>query len=180
MQGLSMAGDRFSLPVRVLHWVMALGIIGILTLGFLMVYAPPAEESTKKLMYMVHKACGMVALALLGVRVVFRLLCTTPPYPEGISKTSIVLAKATHFVLYLLMLCIPVSGYVMSSAAGRPVYMVYFSIPAIVPKDESVSAFFASVHEVAVFTLIFVVILHVLGAIKHIIFDKEDVFKRII
>ncbi|MFV9877966.1 MAG: cytochrome b [Anaplasma ovis] len=178
--GVVMVGDRFSLPVRVLHWVMALGIIGILTLGFLMVYAPPADEPTKRLMFMVHKACGMVALALLGVRVVLRLLSTTPPYPEGISRTSIVLAKATHFVLYLLMLCVPVSGYIMSSAAGHPVYMVYFSIPAIVPKNESVSAFFSGVHEVAVFTLVFVVVLHILGAVKHVIFDKENVFKRII
>ena len=178
--GVVMVSGRFSLPVRVLHWIMALGIIGILTLGFLMVYAPPADEPTKKLMFVVHKACGMVALVLLGVRVVLRLFSTTPPYPKGMSRTSIVLAKVTHLVLYLLMLCIPVSGYIMSSAAGRPVYMVYFSIPAVVPKDESVSAFFSGVHEVAVFVLVFVVVLHILGAVRHVVFDKENVFKRII
>ncbi|WP_041651605.1 cytochrome b [Anaplasma centrale] len=175
-----MVSGRFSLPVRALHWIMALGIIGISTLGFFMVYAPPADGPTKALMFTVHKACGMVALTLLGVRIVLRLLSTTPPYPEGISQTSIILAKVTHFVLYVLMLCIPVSGYLMSSASGRSVYMVYFSIPPIVPKNESVSAFFAGVHEVAVFTLIFVVVLHILGAIKHVVFDKENVFKRII
>ncbi|MCU7611855.1 cytochrome b [Anaplasma capra] len=175
-----MVSDKYSLPVRALHWIMALGIVGILSLGLCMVYAPPADPSTKGLMFSIHKACGMVFFVLLIVRVVLRLSSTVPPYPEKMSKTSVILAKATHFFLYVLMLCMPVSGYFMSSAHGRPVHMVYFTIPAIIPENESVADIFSGIHEVAAFTLVFMVALHILGAVKHLIFDKENVFKRIV
>ncbi|MGN7678563.1 MAG: cytochrome b [Anaplasma sp.] len=175
-----MSGGRYALPVMAFHWVMALAIIGLVALGFCMTSMSFSDNSAKRQLYAVHKACGIVVLAILPVRLLSRLCSKVPPYSDKISRAFVVLAKVVHFFLYVLMFCIPVSGYLMSSASGHPVFMWYFTIPAAIPKDESVASIFSAVHEISVFALIAVVVLHVLGALKHTFFDGDNVFKRII
>ncbi|MGN7661750.1 MAG: cytochrome b [Anaplasma sp.] len=177
---LSMYGGRYALSVRAFHWVMALAVAGLVALGFCMTNMSFPDNSAKRQLYTVHKACGIAVLAMLPVRLLSRLRSKVPPYSNKVSRASVILAKVVHFSLYVLMFCIPVSGYLMSSASGYPVSMWYFTVPAMIPKDESVASMFSAVHEVSVFALMAVVALHVLGALKHTFFDGDNVFKRII
>ena len=173
---------KYALTSRILHWVMAILIIFLLGLGIFMSDFLSEESPNRMEVYNLHKSLGVLVLILLFLRVINRLLTQTPPLPFAISALEKKLAKFGHLALYFLMFTTPFSGYLMSSFAGYPVKFFSFELPNFFQANFQFAGFFAEAHEVSAYSLLTVIIIHILAVIRHRFFDKlgNDVLNRMI
>ena len=170
---------------RALHWLMALMVIGMIGVGmYIHDLDPniPAEASVKMQLGGLHKATGMVILMLVALRLAWVLANGTPGLPGTVPRWQRIVAKATHHTMYLLMFAMPISGYVMSSYAARPV-SVYglFEIPPLFrDKNLDMAKAVFEVHETLATILIVLIVLHVAVALKHHFVDKDNILRRML
>lgn len=165
-------------PIAILlHWIMALLIIGLLYVGLYMVDLPAGEDKFK--LYDMHKAFGIVVLSLAVLRIMWRLSNKTPVL--DIPKLERIAARLAHFGLYCLMLAMPISGWLMSSAAGfKPSFFGLFTLPGLVAPNDELRHIFATAHQWLAYGLITLIIIHTIAALKHHFIDKDDILKRMI
>ena len=168
---------QYTRTAKSLHWLMALIIIGLIPMGLYMHELPLSPEKLQ--LYSWHKWAGVTVFVLLLVRVSWRLTHQPPPLPWHMSKIERLAAHAGHLALYLLMLAIPLSGWLMSSAKGvQTVWFGVLPIPDLLAKDKALGESLAEVHETLSWVLVAVLIAHVAAALKHHFIDKDDVLKR--
>ncbi|MDR1139913.1 MAG: cytochrome b [Rickettsiales bacterium] len=170
--------EKYNLSLRIIHWLMAVFIIGMLCSGLYMKSLTVSNE-IKFSMYTIHKACGITIFGLVIVRILFRAFTYVPPLPASFSRFEINISKIVHFGLYALMILVPLSGYVMSSASGRGI-KYFFHIPLLINKNKELASAANGLHSILAYFMIFFIVLHILGALKHIFIDKQNIFKRII
>ena len=168
---------QYTRTAKSLHWLMALLIIGLIPLGLYMHELPLSPQKLQ--LYSWHKWIGVTVFVLLLVRVSWRLTHQPPALPWHMSKVEQLAAHAGHIVLYLLMLAIPLSGWLMSSAKGfQTVWFGVLPIPDLLGKDKALGDTLAEVHEFLSWTLVAVLVAHVAAALKHHFIDKDDVLLR--
>ncbi|WP_196140999.1 cytochrome b [Aliikangiella sp. G2MR2-5] len=162
-----------------LHWIMALLIIGIIAVGF---YMGTMEDGDPKWqLYGYHKATGVIILVLALFRWYWVLSNEKLSAPEGFTKKDIGLAHASKWSLMLMMLVMPVSGMVMSIAAGRAINVFgLFKVPALAEANRPIAGFFHDVHEISAWIIAILVGLHILFALKHHLLNKDETLLRIL
>lgn len=162
-----------------LHWLMALLIIGLIPLGLYMEDLPLSPQKLQ--LYSWHKWAGVTVFVLLLVRVASRIAFPPPPLPWHMSRRQQRLAHAGHLALYLLMLAIPVSGWLMSSAKGVPtVWFGVLPLPDLIGKDKALGAQLADLHALLSWTLVALLAAHVGAALKHHFIDRDDILVRML
>lgn len=170
---------RYTRTAIFLHWLVALGLIGTFSLGF---YMEGLSLSPNKLkLYAWHKWAGVSLLLLIVVRLAWRMSHRAPDFPPSMKPMARLAAHAGHWLLYALMLAIPVSGWLMSSAQGFQV--VWFGIvplPDLVAKDAALGALLNDVHVVLNYTLLVAVVGHVGAALQHHFIKKDAVLTRML
>ncbi len=173
---------KYSLPSRIIHWLMAVIILFMLGLGIYMTTFLPKDAPNHLEIYSLHKSIGAIALILVFIRILNRFINKAPALPETIKKSEQILSHLGHFGLYVLMLCVPLSGYLMSNSFGFPVHLFSLELPMLVERNFELGKLFATVHELGAYALLGLVVAHVLAVIKHRFFDKpeNDVLKRMI
>jgi cytochrome b561 len=118
---------------KLFHWVLALLIIGMMLGGLTMDFWPP--EYKGQVMFW-HKSVGLLAGMLMVLRLLWRAFQGFPKLPDGIQGAQRIAARAVHFAFYPLVILMPVAGWVMSSAAGRPTsFFGLFPMPDLVAPD---------------------------------------------
>ncbi|AQG97712.1 cytochrome b [Burkholderia sp. KK1] len=163
-----------------LHWLIALLIVGGFGLGWIMTDIPGITP-TKLKYFSWHKWIGVTVFALALLRVLWRATHPAPPMPGGMPRWQQSAANLTHFLLYVLMLVIPVSGYLYSSAAGiQVVYLGVLPLPTIIGPDKALKATLRIVHVALNYTLLFFVVMHVLAALKHHFVDRDGLLGRML
>jgi cytochrome b561 len=158
------------------HWLMALLIIGGFALGAYVGDLPLSPQKLQLISY--HKWIGITVLMLFVVRLLVR---ATQPVPAALPAQAWQqrAATATHGLLYLLMVLIPMSGWMMSSAKGFPVvYLGLIQLPDLVEKSKELGDILRDVHGGLNFGLMVLVALHVAAAIKHHVVDKDATLRR--
>lgn len=161
----------------ILHGLMALLIAGGFAIGLFMVELPLSP--LKLQLYSYHKWTGVSIAALLLLRIVWRGLHPPPPLPAGMPGWEASAAHASHLLLYLLMICVPLSGWLMSSAKGvTTVYLGLLPLPNAVARDEALGFFLGTLHRILAYALIVLVALHVAAALKHHFIDRDGVLGR--
>lgn len=162
---------------RLFHWGMALLILGLLIAGFVMGELP--VSSVKFEVYGLHKSVGLVVLMLGVMRLIWRFTHAYPlalPTHAGWEKF---LAKTIHVVLYITIFAMPLSGWVMTSAGGYPVqFFGLVDVPMIWAKDEAVFEAMKLVHLGSALILVGALGLHVAGALKHHLIDRDETALR--
>ena len=172
--------QRYSATAIGLHWLIALLIVCGFWLGWIMTDIPGITP-TKLKYFSWHKWIGVTVFALALVRVIWRATHPTPPMPDGMPRWQHHVANLTHFLLYLLMLVIPASGYLYSSAAGiQVVYLGVLPLPTIIGPDKALKATLRIVHVALNYTLLFFVVMHVLAALKHHFVDRDGLLGRML
>jgi len=170
---------RYTYTAIVLHWLIALVLVGTFAVGFYM--EGLALSPIKLKLYAWHKWAGMTLLVLAVVRLAWRLTHRVPALPVTMSRASQMAAHVGHGLLYILMLAIPISGWLMTSAKGVPV--VWFGIwqlPDLVSKDEALGSLLTDVHVVLNYTLLILVIGHVAAALQHHFIKRDGVLARML
>jgi cytochrome b561 len=161
------------------HWLMALIIFIAFPLGVYMHELPLSP--TKLQLYSYHKWIGITILLLAILRVTWRLSHQPPALPASLPRWQQVATHAVHHSLYLLLILIPLSGWLMSSAKGfQTVWFGILPLPDLVAKDKALGDFFQELHEVLNFALLGLVSIHILAALKHHFIDRDGILKRML
>lgn len=170
--------QRYGWISIVFHWLMAALIIAMLALGLVM---EDLEDPLRGQIYGLHKATGIVILFLALLRLIWRSTNARVAMPATMDLLKRRLAHVTHVALYVLMLCIPLSGWVMSDAAGYPV-SVYglFTMPSLAEKDKILREIAGETHELLAFGLMALLALHIAAALYHHVMVKDDVLRRML
>lgn len=164
----------------ILHWVIAVGVIGLFTLGLWMVDLGYYDEYYRIAPH-IHKSIGVLLVTLVVLRFIWRLLNVQPVPLASHKRWEVVLARAVHYVFYLILLCMLISGYLITTAEGESLKVFnWFSLPSLVSSVDNLEDYAGDIHEVLAFTLIGLVILHALAALKHHFIDKDSTLKRMI
>ncbi len=150
--------DRFALPARVLHWLMAVLIGAMLFIGVGMV-------STASKAYPVllawHRPVGITILLLVLVRLIVRTTHRPPPLPEDLPALQAAAARGSHYLLYGLMLAMPLVGWAMLSAAGSPVQLWRgFVLPPILPHNVLVFGWLRWIHGLLGYAFFLLILAH--------------------
>ena len=170
---------RYTPPARLLHWLMAALLIGLLALGFYMSDLPLSPEKLQ--LYAWHKWAGVTAFILLAIRLLWRATPRPPALPASMSAAAQRMAHLGHLALYGLMIAIPLSGWLMSSAKGfQTVYFGVLPIPDLLAKNPELGELLATLHGGLNLLLALTVLGHAAAALKHHFVDKDDVLRRML
>ena len=168
---------RYSTPAVVLHWLVALLIFAGFPLGLYMVDLPLSPDKLK--LYSYHKWIGITVLLLVAVRVSWRLTHVPPPLPASVAAWQRHASALVHGLLYVLMIAIPLSGWLMSSAKGfQTVWFGVLPLPDLIGKDKALGDQLAEVHTILNFTLLALVVLHVGAALQHHFIERQPFLQR--
>lgn len=159
------------------HWIMALLLIGLLILGLYMVALPISFEKLK--LYGWHKEYGLLALALVILRLIWRLINILPRLDIPLWEKFA--ARSVHWLFYIFMFALPITGWLITSAAGLPAsFFGLFVLPNLISPNEELRLLFQEIHEWLGYGLIAIIVLHVSAALKHHFINKDDILRRII
>ena len=139
------------------------------------------EFSPAKFQYYAwHKWIGITIFLLAALRLAWRAGHRAPALPATMPAWQVKASRVAHALLYALMLAIPLSGWIYSSATGvSVVYLGLVPLPDLVPKDRESARILLLVHQALNFTLAIVVVAHVAAALRHHFVDGDDVLARI-
>jgi cytochrome b561 len=172
---------------KALHWLMAAIILTLIFVGIYMAGLPKETAEEKQYafqFYGLHKSFGVIALALIVLRLIWLRISPAPKLPAAFAPKERVVVKALQGLLYLLMIIMPVSGYLMSNAGGHPIsFFGLFEMPAIVGESKALGGFAHEMHEIMGWAMLVLIVLHMAGAIKHRLKDKggeTDILKRML
>ena len=171
--------SQYTATAKSLHWLMALLLIGLLVLGFYMAGLPLSPDKLR--LYSWHKWAGVTVFVLLGFRLLWRVTHRPPALPASMSAPMQLAAHAGHFVLYALMIAIPLSGWLMSSAKGiQTVYFGVLPIPDLLEKNKELGNLLQTVHMGLNLLFVAVIAGHIGAALKHHFIDRDDILKRML
>ncbi len=173
---------KYALSSRIIHWFMAVIILFLLGLGIYMTEFLPKDSPNHLQVYELHKSFGVVALIFIFIRIVNRFIKKAPALPDTMPKIEQILSHLGHLGLYVLMLVVPLSGFLMSNSFGFPVKFFGTELPVLIGTNFDQGKLFAEAHELGAYALLGLVVVHVAAVIKHRFFDKpeNDVLKRMI
>ncbi len=160
-----------------LHWSIALLIFSAFPLGL---YMHDLKLSPTKLhLYSYHKWIGITVLMLAVLRVLWR--ATHKPPALHLARWQEFASSVVHAALYLLILVVPMTGWLMSSAKGvQTVWLGIVPLPDLVSKDKALGHLLGNVHMILNYTLLVLVVLHIAAALKHHFLDRDDVLLRML
>ena len=169
--------QRYARPAIALHWLMAWLIIALYFVGLGMGSLPVGPERIQVVTW--HKWLGVCVALLWFIRVAVRVTHTPPPLPAGSPAWQNTAAHAVHTLLYVLMIAIPVSGWLMSSAKGfNTTFFGWFDLPNLVEKDKALASNLKELHSFLANLLMGLVVVHIGAALKHQFVDKDRLLER--
>lgn len=171
--------DRYGMVAQLLHWSVVAGIV----LQYIWAWRIDNTESIRQQFSLVttHKSIGMTILMLVLLRLVWRAFNKPPTYPASMRHWEMNAANLTHALLYSLILLMPLTGWMYSSAAGYGAeFWGLVDIPDFVPTSERLENFMHLAHETIAWAIPAAVAVHVLAALRHHIMLKDDVLKRML
>jgi cytochrome b561 len=180
VQTTQAVASRYDRIAMTLHWVVAFGVIAQIALGLWMIDIPKQPVGVRAYWFNLHKSIGMTLAVLIVLRLSWRLTHRPPPLPSTMPRWQVKAAGVSHVLLYACLITMPLAGYLGSVFSGYPIKYFGIVVPAWGVKDDALKEFFSTVHLVAALTLISLITLHVLAALKHLLYDRDGVFHRML
>jgi len=174
------SADRYGLVTKCLHWSIALLILTLIALGWYMVDLTYFDRWYNASLSW-HRILGLVVLALAAVFVIWKALSPSPAYPASIPRAQQMAATGVHHFLVLLMFLIPLTGYVISTSAGKAIDVFgWFQIPALFAIDTTVRDIAIQIHFYAAYGIGLLALGHAAAALKHQFIDGDGILKRML
>ena len=173
--------QSLSLTTKSLHALVGSAMVGMVSLG---IYMSQMEEYS---LYGLHKSLGVIVFIAALTRLVWRMREGWPTPVGAAEKTQQMVARAIHYVLLISTLLFPISGFMMSGAGGRGVYLFSFELfpknidavtQKVAPINESLAGLGHQMHGILTWIIVGALALHVLGALKHHFVDKDATLRR--
>jgi cytochrome b561 len=170
---------RYTAVAQLLHWVIAALIVTQFALAWTAEDLPLGVHKLALLAR--HKSVGMTVLMLAGLRLVWRFANPPPILPPGMTPLERTLARATHAAFYVLLFAMPITGWMMSSAKNYSVsWFGVFTWPDLIGKNATAFNILKTTHDYLSDALFAIAVLHVLAALKHHFWNKDDVLVRML
>lgn len=161
---------------RLLHWVIALLLIGLISIGW---YMMSIEDQPNSGWYFnLHKSFGLIAAILIFFRLVWRFSHKPAPLPSSVPHWQTIVSRGIHLLLYFCMLIMPITGFIGASFSKHGIIFFGVELPNWVNQSHAISKQFFEVHEVVAWILVGLIALHILAAIKHLVINRDKVFQR--
>ena len=170
---------HYTTTAKLLHWLMAVLLIALLALGIYMHDLPLSPLKLK--LYAWHKWAGVTAFLLCVLRLGWRFTHRPPALPAGMARALQMAAHAGHALLYALMLAIPLSGWLMSSAKGfQTVVFGVLPLPDLLGPNPALADTLQTLHFGLNLLLVAVIVAHLGAALKHHFVDRDDILRRML
>ncbi|MEM9370706.1 MAG: cytochrome b [Pseudomonadota bacterium] len=179
--------DGWGWPARLIHWSSGAVILFLLVVGtYMNNFVDDVYEQFA--LFQTHKSWGVVAFMLGVLRLVWRAINSTPELPNTMNGIERLGAKASHLLLYLLVILMPLSGWLMASASPlqdsygiKNMVFGIFELPdPFVPGSMELEAIFSTIHTAAAITLSVMILLHAAAAIRHQFVKRDGLIRRMI
>ena len=164
---------------KLLHWLMAVGVIAAAAIALISEDLSSSRQRYEWMVY--HKSIGLTLLGLLLLRLAWRLSNPTPAMPAGLPVWQHWAAKFSHGLLYLLLLWMPITGWLAHSASGLPLkWFGLYRVPGLIEKDSGAKHLAEDLHGIGAWVLAVLFALHVAAALKHHFIDRDNVLRRML
>ncbi len=171
--------DRWGPVSQSLHWLIVVLILVMAYLGLTMTDLPNNPHKLK--IYALHKSIGITILLLVSLRLLWRIYAGAPQTLATIPVWQERIAAITHWALYGLLFALPISGWIVNSAAGFPLqWFGLVNLPSIARKDELLHTFAVSAHQFLFWTLIALALAHAAAAFYHHLFQQDATLIRML
>jgi cytochrome b561 len=160
-----------------MHWIVAAFVFVQYPLGWLMQQIPKQPPGQRAEVFNVHKSIGLTILALMLVRLGWRLAHRPPELPP-MAAWQARAAKATHALLYAVLIAMPLAGYLGSVFSGYPVRYFGIVLPSWAAKNQELKDLMSTVHLTLAYTLAAVFAVHMAGVVKHVVIDDDGLMRR--
>lgn len=174
-----MQGKRYSVVAMILHWLIAIAVIVNWRVAEA---ADHASEAESREIMGTHMSIGVTILVLILLRFAWRLMYPPPPIAAHVSGWERVLARSVHTAFYVLLIAMPLAGWVAMSSFGFGVNIYgLFELPTLpIPQSRDLGSAIFDAHAAAGAVLLVLVVLHVLGTLKHTLVDKDgNIFRML-
>jgi len=170
-----MSQDRFALPARLLHWLMAVLILAMLLIGAGMVSTTTARYPA---LLAWHRPLGLAILVLALVRLAVRLTHRPLPLPADLPAIQVAAAKGSHILLYALMIAMPLIGWAMQSAGGYPIVLWKgVALFPILPHAVQLYGWLRLLHGLLAYAFFLLILGHLGAALFHALIRRDGVFR---
>ncbi|MCL6415380.1 cytochrome b [Aestuariirhabdus sp. Z084] len=177
---LGNSSTTYGWPSIVMHWLSAFAVFGLFGLGLWMTdlgYYDAWYQKGPDL----HRSIGLLLFMLILFRLSWRQINTIPHPEPGLKSWEALAAEWTHRIMYLLLIIISISGYLISTAKGRPIAVFdWFEVPAMFGEVSGMEEIVGEVHFYAAWTLVSLSALHALAALKHHFVDGDNTLNRML
>lgn len=176
-----MSTVRYAAPARGFHWITAALVAVIIVVGLWIAYFRPEEEAFKLRLYNIHESFGVIVWVLTLMRLAYRLRHPPPPLPADTPAAIRVAAHVSHVALYMLLLTLPVIGFLATNAWGFPLSVFgVLPLPSPVGKDEELAKILALLHRIGALSIIALIGAHLAGVLYHTFIRRDGLLRRML
>lgn len=170
---------QWGIVAKSLHWLVAVGVLAMIPLGW--IWTTMALSPTKLELANLHKSLGIALLALMAIRTGWRLANPVPRAPAGTPRWQRWIAAVTHWLLYAVLLAMPLTGWLINSAANFPLKVFgLFPLPALVEPNDPLKEQAELAHLALSWCLIVLLVVHVAAALYHHFRLRDPVLQRML
>ena len=170
---------RYGSIAQAAHWIVFLLVVALFAIAWYMTGLPLGPEKIR--IYNLHKSIGVLVLALMVLRLVWRRVSPPPPLPSDMADWERLAARASHILLYTLLLAQPLVGIVHSWSANFPVVVFgLFTLPNLTGPSEALKEFLGALHFWIGWGLLGLIAVHAAAALRHHFVLRDDVLRRML
>lgn len=169
---------KYPLSMRIFHWLVVLMVVSLISVGYYMSEMEVSDEKWK--LYFMHKSFGALFLLIMIARIYNRIKSQVPDLPKSVNVFDAKISKIVHYLLYVILLIMPISGMLMSIFGGRGLPFFFTTFFASFGRNEEISGAFWLIHTKLPAIILILISLHIIGSLKHLIIDKVNIIKRMI
>jgi cytochrome b561 len=173
-----MSTTSYDVRLRWIHWASAMLFIAAMLIGFYCGLQAPGTSPRRELLE-VHKSLGVTLFFLAILRIMVRAATTAPPEPKSYGVLVRVAARLNHWVLYAVLLAMPVTGYLFSSAGGYSLKFFWmFSWPRLISNSPFLAHAGETSHDALAYLVYVAVGLHIVATVWHAVVKKDETLSR--
>lgn len=163
---------------RLLHWITVAVIAIMIPVGIAMTSA--GFESIEDELYILHKNLGVIVLLLILFRIAWRITHRPEPLPASLPPLQQRIAATTHGLLYVLLLLMPITGYIRTVGGDFPIELLNaLGVPPLVPVMKETAEVFSVIHKFSAYAILALIVAHVTAAMQHALINRDGVISRI-
>ncbi|WP_417595991.1 cytochrome b [Parasphingorhabdus sp.] len=162
-----------------MHWLMLLLIVAVYACIELREFYPKGSDIREGFKAW-HFTLGLTVLGMVAFRIVIRIAQATPPITPEPSTWQRLLARIVHITLYLFMICMPIAGWLILSASGKPIPFFGFGLPSLIEENKDLAGQIKDLHETVGSFGYYLIGLHALAALAHHYLWKDNTLKRML